>query len=276
MVKKRPGYGRLTRASDRFNAKWRIYYEDRFTEWAQLSIINKNGFRYPLAEAEKDYFLAVVLKILYASRLKDRLVFKGGTALNHLYLDQLRFSEDLHFATLGSVALSDLEEVFSEYGFLEIKKASPSEYSLKIDRLKFVGPLGQPNSLKIDIDLTQPVILAARPIAYQNLYGVVVEVLGMELVEICAEKVRAVNERARFREFYDLTMALRKTEVEPVKVKAILKNKELRKDLDPQRILDNLEIAHDARNSGSENLLYREELAEDEIRDALNRILSLL
>lgn len=32
MVKKSPGYGRLTRASDRFNAKWRIYYEDRFTE----------------------------------------------------------------------------------------------------------------------------------------------------------------------------------------------------------------------------------------------------
>lgn len=32
MVKQRPGYGRLTRGSDRFNAKWRIYYEDRFTK----------------------------------------------------------------------------------------------------------------------------------------------------------------------------------------------------------------------------------------------------
>lgn len=95
--------------------------------------------------------------------------------------------------------------------------------------------MGQPNSLKIDIDLTQPVILAARPIAYQNLYGVVVKVPGMDLVEICAEKVRAVNERARYRDFYDLTMALRKMEVEPVKINAVLKNKELRKD--PNAIL---------------------------------------
>lgn len=31
-VKGRPGYGRLTRASDRFDAKWRLYYEDRFAE----------------------------------------------------------------------------------------------------------------------------------------------------------------------------------------------------------------------------------------------------
>ncbi|MCJ7745821.1 MAG: hypothetical protein MUP40_05985 [Actinobacteria bacterium] len=31
-VKKRPGYSKLTRTSGKFNAKWRIYYEDRFTE----------------------------------------------------------------------------------------------------------------------------------------------------------------------------------------------------------------------------------------------------
>jgi len=51
---------------------------------AQLSIINKEHFRYPLAIAEKDYFLAVVLQIIYSSNLADRLVFKGGTAIHHL------------------------------------------------------------------------------------------------------------------------------------------------------------------------------------------------
>lgn len=242
----------------------------------QLSIINKNGLRYPLAEAEKDYFLAIVLKILYTSHLQDRLVFKGGTALNHLYLDQLRFSEDLDFATIGPVSLPDLEEVFGEYDFLEIKKASPSEYSLKIDRLKFIGPLGQANSLKVDIDLTQPVLLGARPIAYRNLYGVEVDVLGMQLVEICAEKVRALNERTRYRDFYDLTMALRMSQVEPVLITEVLKDKELRKELDPVRIMDNFEIAQDAKTGGSENLLYRKELTEVEVRGSLETILALL
>ena len=55
--------------------------------------------RYPLAIAEKDYFLAVVSQIIYESSLKNDLIFKGGTALHHVYLPQLRFSEDLDFSS---------------------------------------------------------------------------------------------------------------------------------------------------------------------------------
>ena len=72
---------------------------------AQLSIINKNNFRYPLQIAEKDYFLAVVLKIIYSSKIKDKLIFKGGTAIHHLYLDQLRFSEDLDFTAKDKISI---------------------------------------------------------------------------------------------------------------------------------------------------------------------------
>ena len=81
---------------------------------AQLSIFNKNSFRYPLQVAEKDYFLAIVLQIIYSSKLKDVLVFKGGTAIHHLYLDQLRFSEDLDFQTTGKITEDDLGDVFDE------------------------------------------------------------------------------------------------------------------------------------------------------------------
>ncbi|MBL7123931.1 MAG: nucleotidyl transferase AbiEii/AbiGii toxin family protein [Actinobacteria bacterium] len=65
----------------------------------QLSLINKNTLKYRLAEAEKDYFLAIVLNYIYNSNLKDKLVFKGGTALYHCYLPQFRFSEDLDFTS---------------------------------------------------------------------------------------------------------------------------------------------------------------------------------
>ena len=51
---------------------------------AQLQIINRRSkLRYPLEFAEKDYFLALVSKIIYDSPLRDKLVFKGGTALHH-------------------------------------------------------------------------------------------------------------------------------------------------------------------------------------------------
>lgn len=243
---------------------------------AQLSIINKNNYRYPLAEAEKDYFLALVLQILYASKLKDKLVFKGGTALHHLYLDQLRFSEDLDFGTFGSVGLADLEEVFAGYGFLEIKKVSPSDFSLKIDRLKFVGPLEQPNSLKIDIDLTQDILRPVKDLAYHNIYRVPVTVKGMDLVEICAEKVRAVNERARYRDFYDLTMAFKKKGIEPGPVVSTLKKKELRKRLSASNIKKNYDIAQAAKDRRLENLLYREEIERSEIERVFDKLLPLL
>lgn len=128
---------------------------------AQLSIANKNNFRYPLAVAEKDYILAVVLKIIYSSKLKDTIIFKGGTAIHHLYLNQLRFSEDLDFATSEYLTIDDIKEVFKPYDFLEVIKFYSSDFALKVERLKFTGPLEQPNSIKIDIDLTQRLVLPA-------------------------------------------------------------------------------------------------------------------
>jgi predicted nucleotidyltransferase component of viral defense system len=65
----------------------------------QLELLNRRTLRYPLAIAEKDYFLALALTIIADSPLKDSLVFKGGTALHHCYLPQHRFSEDLDFSS---------------------------------------------------------------------------------------------------------------------------------------------------------------------------------
>lgn len=243
---------------------------------SQLSLINKNNFRYPLAVAEKDYFLAVVLQIIYNSNLKDKLVFKGGTALNHLYLDQLCFSEDLDFSSIKSVTIDEIKDVFDKYDFLEIKKVSPSDFSLKIDRLKFIGPLEQANSIKIDIDLTQKVILPPQNFDYHNVYGLQVKVLGMGLKEICAEKLRAINERARYRDFYDLTMALKKHSVDLKEIVNILKQKELRKLLSKSSILANLKIATEAKDKGSENLYYREELSKEELKKHLEKVLFAL
>ena len=242
---------------------------------AQLSIINKNNFRYPLAIAEKDYFLAIVLQIIYNSRLKDKLVFKGGTAIHHLYLDQLRFSEDLDFAALEAVSIDDLKDVFAPYDFLEIVKYYLSNFSLKVERLKFLGPLGQANSIKLDIDLTQELIGPIRQLAYQNIYNMEVKVKGMDLVEICAEKLRAMNERARYRDFYDLAMVLNKEPVKPTEIVDISKKKELRKPLRSENISENLSIAQEAKDKGFENLYYREEITKDEIEEALKKLLPL-
>ncbi|MFZ3062304.1 MAG: nucleotidyl transferase AbiEii/AbiGii toxin family protein [Actinomycetota bacterium] len=98
----------------------------------------------------------------------------------------------------------------------------------------------------------------------------------MDLSEICAEKLRAINERARYRDFYDLAMAFKKKPVKSSEIVDILKKKELRKELKEEHILKNLKIAQEAKDNGLENLYYREEITKDEIENVLGKLLPLL
>lgn len=126
----------------------------------QLTILNRQKLKYPLAIAEKDYFLAIISKIIFDSNIKDKLIFKGGTALYHSYLPQLRFSEDLDFSsTINKLEIDSIRNIFKDYDFLEIKKDHLSPATFKIEKLQYLGPLGQSNSLKIEIDYLQNVIL---------------------------------------------------------------------------------------------------------------------
>ena len=66
----------------------------------QLHLINRKTLTYPFDIAEKDYHLALAVKLMSESPLGDKLVFKGGAAIHHCSLPQHRFSEDLDFTSL--------------------------------------------------------------------------------------------------------------------------------------------------------------------------------
>src|SRR5664280_2651540 len=94
----------------------------------QLEIINRRTLRYPLQTAEKDYFLALVMQLISESPLGEKLVFKGGTALHHCYLEQSRFSEDLDFSSNQvNLSLEDIRGMFTTVSFLAVKKDYQSE-----------------------------------------------------------------------------------------------------------------------------------------------------
>jgi len=81
-----------------------------------------------------------------------------------------------------------------------------SPATFKIEKLQYLGPLGQSNSLKIEIDYLQNVILPPIEIDYQNIYGVKTKTRVMDIREIVAEKIRAMSDRARYRDYYDFVM----------------------------------------------------------------------
>jgi len=237
-----------------------------------LVLINKK-LNYPLAVAEKDYCLAIVSKIIYESSLRDRLIFKGGTALHHTYLSQMRFSEDLDFSSnQNPLTMDEVKSIFTPYDFLTVKKEYQSNATIKIERLLFTGPLGHANSLKVEIDFLQNVVLPPVEMGYHNVYGVKTKVRVMDIREIAAEKIRAMNDRVRYRDFYDFTMICRTLEINLDEVVALVRQKEVRKAISPQTILSNWELAKQDKVNELAAIYYSEELLNEEVLKRLERL----
>lgn len=236
-------------------------------------LLRNKKLKYPLAIAEKDYFLALVSKIIYDSPLRDKLVFKGGTALHHVYLPELRFSEDLDFSTNNqSVALEEVKAVLEQPDFLAVKKDYVSPATIKIERLLFTGPLNQPNSIKVEIDYLQNVILPTKDLDYQNEYGVKTKVRVMDIREIAAEKIRAMNDRVRYRDFYDFAMIYVKLKIDLSEVINLVKQKEIRKTISPKNILSNWELAKKDKVSELSAIYFTEELADQKVTEILQKL----
>jgi predicted nucleotidyltransferase component of viral defense system len=236
----------------------------------ELQLLNKKGLKYPLAVAEKDYFLAVVLKIIYRSSLKDALVFKGGTALYHTYLPQLRFSQDLDFTALRRITVDELKSIFAEHDFLEVKKHYTSGATVKVERLQYSGLLAMPASLKLEIDFIQNVVLPANTLAYKNAYGVDVQVQVMDIQEMCSEKIRAMNDRFRYRDFYDFGMIMKKYKFDLSAIMELLKRKEIRKPLSLNNILEHWRLASQAKDIAQ--IYVTHEISDEEIEAQLKRL----
>lgn len=239
----------------------------------QLNLINRQKLNYPLAIAEKDYFLAIVSKIIFESKMKKSLIFKGGTALHHVYLPQLRFSEDLDFSSNATkIELDEILDIFSDFDFLNIKKDYVSGATVKIEKLQYSGPLTLPNSLKVEIDFLQQVILPPIEMEYKNAYGVKTKVRVMDIKEIAAEKIRAMNDRARYRDFYDFIMILRYIKINIDETIDLVKEKEIRKTISKNNILFNWNIAKKDKQADEQNIYFIEELQDSEIEKELNQL----
>ena len=240
---------------------------------SDLSIFNKRTLRYKLAEAEKDYFLALVSKIIYRSSLKDKLVFKGGTAIHHCYLPQTRFSEDLDFTSIDqSITLEEVKEVLQSQDFLEVKKGNVSKATIKIERLKYDGPLGLPNSLKVEIDFMQNVVLPVKTIKYKNAWKIETKVNVMDVREICAEKIRAASDRARYRDFYDLFLLFGHFEFDIKEISDLIMQKEVRKPISQDSIMSHWKIAKKEKEEEVSRIYYANDIHNSEVEALIDKI----
>jgi len=233
----------------------------------QLEIINRKSLRYPLHIAEKDYFLALVMQIIAASQIGKTLIFKGGTALHHCYLDQYRFSEDLDFSSNKTpLPIEEVWKIFETTDYLSIKKDYLSNATIKIEKLQYTGPLIQPNSLKVEIDFLQNVLLPPQTLVYHNVWGVDFSVAIMDIKEICAEKIRAMSDRARYRDFYDIYLLLEKYQLDLNEIISYVKQKEIRRPITKASIQTNWQVIATEKEQEMGQIYYSKQVEDGQIK----------
>jgi len=235
----------------------------------QLELMNRKSLRYPLQIAEKDYVLSLVLQLISHSPLSKKLVFKGGTSIHHCYLKQQRFSEDLDFSSgQQSISFEEVQEVLTSVEYLAIKKHYQSPATVKIERLLYTGPLGFPNSIKVDIDVLQNVILPVQEIPYRTVWGIEFPVRVMDIREICAEKIRAMSDRARYRDFFDFYLIVNTYNFDLQEILGYVHRKEIRKSISKSNILQNWILTKEQKEVEKQAIYYSNPI-EDSLLEAM-------
>lgn len=176
---------------------------------------------------EKDYLLGWLLAgIANHEVLRRTWIFKGGTCLRKCYYETYRFSEDLDFTIIdgGPEEPDDLMSIFAEIAdwvreesgielILDnksfLRRKNKREHPTTQGRIAYRGPNGNPSMPKVKLDLTSDEVLVNEPDIrrIQHPYSdspTVKEVLCYSIAELFGEKLRALAERCRPRDLYDV------------------------------------------------------------------------
>ncbi|MFQ5681913.1 MAG: nucleotidyl transferase AbiEii/AbiGii toxin family protein [Candidatus Binatia bacterium] len=178
---------------------------------------------------EKDYVLGWLLAgIGHHEELSVSWFFKGGTCLKKCFFETHRFSEDLDFTTTDSNQLNKefLTKAFTEIStwIYEVVGIELQTELIRFDvvqnprggtsiegRIAFRGPMGMGGDLpRVRLDLTADEVLVLEPVMrkvhhpYSDNPGDGIEILCYAFEEVFAEKTRALKERLRPRDLYDV------------------------------------------------------------------------
>ena len=200
---------------------------------------------------EKDYVLGWLLAaVARQEETAAHWVFKGGTCLKKCYFETYRFSEDLDFSLLPAAAYDapSLTQTLREVAAIahELSGITFPEEALSViprrdklgrdtfqGKIGYRGPLVTPGTPRILFDLTrhEPVLAEPedRPVFHsypdELPEGTLVQSYGIE--ELVAEKTRALLERTRPRDLYDVLflIEIRGEDIDPAEARDLFRQK---------------------------------------------------
>jgi predicted nucleotidyltransferase component of viral defense system len=188
---------------------------------------------------EKDYVLGWLLAGIHRHPdLREAWVFKGGTCLKKCYFETYRFSEDLDFTLRDAAHINEdfLRRAFTQIGAWVYEN---SGIEIPADRLTFdifknprgvdacqgriyyrgpVTPAGRHQMPRVKLDLSTDEIIVETPVITPVRHGYTdgpdggIQIQSYSYAEVFAEKIRALKERTRPRDLYDVINFYRRPE----------------------------------------------------------------
>lgn len=176
-----------------------------------------------VGQVEQDLIICRTLIAIFSDEfLAERLAFRGGTALHKLYLSpQPRYSEDIDLVQINfepiKPTIDRLREVLSFLGEPKVKQKRSN--NTLVFRLESSVPPVLPIKLKVEINCREHFnILGLEEVDFsmENLwFSGSCKIKTYKLDELIGTKVRALYERRKGRDLYDLYKALQNPELNP-------------------------------------------------------------
>ncbi|MBU0532103.1 nucleotidyl transferase AbiEii/AbiGii toxin family protein [Candidatus Micrarchaeota archaeon] len=180
---------------------------DRINEAKLRNIAAETG--YNLIYLEKDYFLTI---LLYHLKDFEGIYFKGGTALNKIFLDHMRLSEDADFtATIPITQIkAKIEEIVKndKKHFRRIEYENESRNFVRI-KIFYQSYFSNNNYIILDANRKASIHIKIDRKKVHNFYNLDFEINVLNFNELIAEKLRAAITRNQPRDYFDLYFILK-------------------------------------------------------------------
>lgn len=169
------------------------------------------------AQVEQDLIIARALVEMFSDDLlKNSLAFRGGTALHKLYLNpQIRYSEDIDLVQINSEPINPiLKQIRERLSFLGTKRTVKQHIhnNTIIYRFEPEDPSVNIMRLKIEINTREHFnVLGLKQIPYKvdnSWFSGECMLTSYELEELLSTKLRALYQRRKGRDLFDLYWAL--------------------------------------------------------------------
>jgi predicted nucleotidyltransferase component of viral defense system len=190
-------------------------------EWKTQALWPTDG------QVEQDLIIARALVEMFSDDLlKKSLAFRGGTALHKLYLTpQIRYSEDIDLVQVNSEPINPiLKQIRERLSFLGTKRTVKQHIhnNTIIYRFEPEDPSVNSMRLKVEINTREHFnVLGLKEIPYKvenSWFSGECNLTGYELEELLGTKLRALYQRRKGRDLFDLYWALTNHEVDTQKV----------------------------------------------------------